>query len=238
MSVRFVRFAVRDPVGADTVPRPPIVEPTMSILRLRATRLDALRSALAVGLIGCALAPLTGAVAQHRAVAVAPGAITLDGRLDEPVWAQAPVHDRFVQYDPYTGQPAPTITRVRVAYDMQALYVAIHAHDPRPAQIRAPLVRFDKVFRDQDFVVVYVDAIGTRAAAQFFRVNAAGGMADGVHTAATDNEERASPTTATSSRCACPTRRCASPTRARAAGACRSRAACRASRRGCSSARR
>ena len=161
----------------------------MSVLRLRPTCLDVLRSALAAALIGGALAPATPACAQYRAVAAAPGAIQLDGRLDEPVWAAAPVHDQFIQYNPYTGQLAPTRTTVRVAYDMQALYVAIHAHDPQAALIRAPLVRFDKVFRDQDFVVVYVDAIGTRAAAQFFRVNAAGGMADGVHSAATDNED-------------------------------------------------
>lgn len=161
----------------------------MSAPRSASIHHAARRGLLAATLIGCALAAASGAVAQHRAVIAAPGAITLDGRLDEPVWADAPVHDRFVQYDPYTGQTAPIATRVRVAYDGGALYVGIHALDPQPARIRAPLVRFDKVFRDQDFVVVYVDAIGTRAAAQFFRVNAAGGMADGVHTAATDNED-------------------------------------------------
>ena len=130
------------------------------------------------------------AQAQYRATALAAGeSITVDGRLDEPVWQRAAVHDRFQQQDPYTGLPAPHATRVRIAYDDRALYFAVHALDPDPTALRAPLVRYDKVFRDQDFVVVYVDGVGSGAAAQFFRVNAGGGVADGVHTAATDNED-------------------------------------------------
>jgi hypothetical protein len=50
-------------------------------------------------------------------------------------------------------------------------------------------VRSDGVNRAQDFVVVYVDAIGQRSSAQFFRVNAAGSTADGMHTASDDSED-------------------------------------------------
>ena len=62
-------------------------------------------------------------------------------------------------------------------------------HDTAPERIREPLVRADQVNRTQDFVVVYVDPIGSRQAAQFFRVNAAGSTADGLHTAADDSED-------------------------------------------------
>jgi hypothetical protein len=133
-----------------------------------------------------------GAVAAqgHRAVALNDGErITIDGRLDETVWQRAPAHSAFQQQDPFTGKPAPFETRVRYSFDGNALYVAVHALDPQPQNIRAPFVRYDKVFRDQDFVVLYVDAIGTRASAQFFRVNARGAKGDGVHTTANDSED-------------------------------------------------
>jgi hypothetical protein len=55
--------------------------------------------------------------------------------------------------------------------------------------MRSPIVRADQVNRTQDFVVVYIDAIGSKRSAQFFRVNAAGSTADGLHTAADDNED-------------------------------------------------
>lgn len=146
--------------------------------------------ALFVGLTGAASAqaPSPAALPPLTAVA-ADGAIRLDARFDEPVWQRAPAYERFQQQDPFTGGPAPYRTRVRIAFDAQALYVAVEAFDPEPSALRAPLVRYDKVFRDQDFVVVYVDGVGTRAAAQFFRVNAAGSVADGVHTAANDSED-------------------------------------------------
>ena len=78
---------------------------------------------------------------------------------------------------------------MRVLYDERALYVGITALDSEPAQIRRPLVRNDQVNRTQDFVVVYIDAIGQRRSAQFFRVNAAGSTADGMHPAADDRED-------------------------------------------------
>ena len=141
---------------------------------------------------GVALLLLAGVAAGqgHRAVALAAGErIVIDGRLDEAVWQRAPAHNAFQQQDPFTGKPAPFETRIYYAVDKDALYIAVHALDPQPQNIRAPFVRHDKVFRDQDFVVAYVDAIGTRASAQWFRVNARGAKADGVHTTSNDSED-------------------------------------------------
>lgn len=138
------------------------------------------------------IALLAGAsLAQgHRAVALMPSdRIEIDGRLDEAIWRRAPMHNSFQQQYPYTGKPAPIETRVYYAYSTDALYIAIHAIDPDPANISAPFVRHDKVFRDQDFIAVYVDAVGSTASAQFFRVNARGAKGDGVHTTANDSED-------------------------------------------------
>ena len=115
--------------------------------------------------------------------------LPLDGTLDHPAWQRAPVHRDFFEKAPATGAVPLHETRVRVLFDAQVLYVGIDALDPEPALIRAPLVRHDGVNRTQDFVAVYIDAIGSRQSAQFFRVNAAGSTGDGMHTAADDNED-------------------------------------------------
>ena len=115
--------------------------------------------------------------------------LRLDGTLAHPAWQRAPVHSSFVEKAPETGAVPRHETRVRVLFDEQALWVGVEALDPDPSQIRAPLVRHDGVNRTQDFVVVYIDAIGRRQSAQFFRVNAAGSLADGMHTASDDSED-------------------------------------------------
>ena len=115
--------------------------------------------------------------------------LPLDGTLAHPAWQRAPAHQAFVEKAPATGAVPQHATQVRVLFDDQALWVGVEAHDPDPTQIRAPLVRHDGVNRTQDFVVVYIDAIGKRQSAQFFRVNAAGSLADGMHTASDDSED-------------------------------------------------
>ncbi len=130
-----------------------------------------------------------GDLAMH-AVRLNPGEhIVLDGTLANPAWQRAPVFDRFVEKDPEFGAKPLYETRVQILYDESALYVGVTAFDDQPGQIRAPLVRHDAVIRTQDFVVVYMDAIGKRQSAQFFRVGASGSIGDGMHTAADDNED-------------------------------------------------
>ena len=115
----------------------------------------------------------------------------IDGRLDEPIWQTAPVHDTFVQYRPVDGQPAPPAyrTTVQIVVEEHALVFGIRAFDPQPEDIRAPLVRRDEVRREQDFVTVVLDPVGTRRSAQFVRVNAASVVADGMYIADTDTED-------------------------------------------------
>lgn len=156
------------------------------------------RTLLRICSLACASWLLAGApLAQTQALTSAPitavrlnsdESIRLDGRLEEPVWQRAPVYRSFYEIDPVRGRTPDYETRVQVVYGDRALYVAVTALDPRPEQIRRPLVRHDQVNRTQDFVVVYVDPVGSKKAAQFFRANAAGSTADGIHTADNDNE--------------------------------------------------
>ena len=116
-------------------------------------------------------------------------ALVLDGSLSHPAWQRAPVFDRFIERDPVMGAAPVQATRVQLLFDDQALYVGFTVHETDRAQIRAPLVRPDGVNRTQDFVAVYIDAIGSKRSAQMFRVSASGSTADGMHTASDDYED-------------------------------------------------
>ncbi|TXC67172.1 hypothetical protein FSC37_20040 [Piscinibacter aquaticus] len=150
-----------------------------------------MKRALAVA----ALAALMGgeALAQPRArpLGAEAEALRIDGRLDEGARQQAPVHDAFVQYLPLDRQPPPEgyRTTLQLIVEEHALVVGIRAWDPRPQEIRAPLMRRDKVARDQDFVSVLIDPVGSRRAAQFIRVSAAGVLTDGMFMASTNKED-------------------------------------------------
>lgn len=141
-------------------------------------------------LLLCAALPLRAEEAPIRAVKLAPGErIELDGTLSHPAWARAPVFDRFVEKDPVFGATPPQATRVQVLFDDLALYVGVTALETQPERVRDVPVRADGVNRTQDFVVVYIDAIGGKQSAQFFRVNIAGSTADGLATASDDSED-------------------------------------------------
>ncbi|HET7729780.1 MAG TPA: DUF5916 domain-containing protein [Usitatibacter sp.] len=116
-----------------------------------------------------------------EAYRLAPGErVAVDGSLDEPAWSRAPLLDRFWQTAPDDKVEARIRTEARFAYDGHALYVAVRAHDPDMAQVRAPFARRDNVLRDQDMIVLNIDPVGTRKFAHFFRVNPRGSVGDGL----------------------------------------------------------
>jgi hypothetical protein len=124
------------------------------------------------------------------AVKLAPGErIRMDGTLSDPAWRRAPVFKDFMVREPEYGHRNEWETHVQVLYDDRALYVGITALDPQPELIRDPPVRHDLVLRPQDHVLVYIDPIGKKQSAQFFRVSASGSTADGMQTAADDSED-------------------------------------------------
>lgn len=104
-------------------------------------------------------------------------------------WAHAPVFEAFHERRPVFGAKPRDRTTAQVVFDDQALYVRVACFDRQPQDIRAELVRRDRVDSSQDSVAVYIDPIGRRQAAQVFKVNAAGSIADGLRTAAEDAED-------------------------------------------------
>lgn len=115
--------------------------------------------------------------------------IVLDGNLDDTGWSRAAPYDRFWEIFPQAEVEARVRTEVRFAYDDQALYVAVRAHDPDLSQLRAPFARRDNVLADQDMVVLFVDPVGNRKFAHFFRINPRGSVGDGLYNEDTANED-------------------------------------------------
>jgi len=120
------------------------------------------------------------AVPTRVDIAKLAGTIVVDGDPAEAAWANARRIDGFVEY--YRGDNAapPAQTIGLLAYDDQAVYVAFMADDPRPSDIRAPLVDRDKVLGDQDYVAILIDTLNDRRSGVAFRVNPRGVQTDSV----------------------------------------------------------
>jgi len=101
----------------------------------------------------------------------------INGVLDDEVWLHAPVQSGFTQQTPVPHGPITHTTSFQVAFDEDALYVAIRCEDPDPSGIVARLTRRDRS-PESDRIEVAVDARHDGRSAFQFQVNAAGVQAD------------------------------------------------------------
>ena len=96
-----------------------------------------LRAALPVTLVAAFAWTPAGAAGERTAAVSAPkpspvladAPIVIDGKLDERTWEQAPIIREFIQREPAEGLAPSHATEARVAFDANALYVAIRAFD-------------------------------------------------------------------------------------------------------------
>ncbi len=102
------------------------------------------------------------------------GPIHLDGVLDEPAWANAPVADHFMESFPNSKEIPPDRTEVRVLYDNEALYVGVRMYDSQPKLIAAQLARRDAVGIYSDWIHVMVGTYFDHRTAYRFSVNPLG----------------------------------------------------------------
>lgn len=94
----------------------------------------------------------------------------IDGRLDDPAWASAPVATDFVQLEPDEGRPSSERTKAWVLYGRDALFVAFKAYDRDPGGIVGQLTRRDQTsFSDR--VHVLIDSYNDSRTAFHFAVN-------------------------------------------------------------------
>jgi hypothetical protein len=126
------------------------------------------------------LASASAGTLPSTAVAVpriADAAVTIDGRLDEAVWARAAVLREFSQYLPNDNRPADDSTTVLVWYSPTAIYFGIRAYQDS-ASVRATLADRDNITGD-DYIEILLDTFNDRRQALVFGVNPLGVQADG-----------------------------------------------------------
>ncbi|HEX3477470.1 MAG TPA: DUF5916 domain-containing protein [Kofleriaceae bacterium] len=107
------------------------------------------------------------------------GPIRIDGVLDEPAWAAAPVAEQFMQERPAPGEPSRLHTSFRVVFDDAALYVGVRLDDPAAWAIQAPVGRRDDE-NASDWCFVEIDSRRDRRTAFSLGVNPAGVQVDGM----------------------------------------------------------
>lgn len=114
--------------------------------------------------------------------------VRVDAVLDEKVWAEA---QRIpIPYEWYPGDNVAAVaeTEVLVAHDDDTLYVAFHAKDPDPSQIRARYHERDAAFSD-DLVGFLVDPFNDDRRAFQFRVNPLGVQIDAINSDVEQSED-------------------------------------------------
>jgi hypothetical protein len=111
--------------------------------------------------------------------------ISLDGKLDEPVWREAPaIH--LVQQSPKPGAATPYDTEVRVIVTGDRIYFGFQCKDPDPRHISIHTMRRDETMgrdgatKTDDTVSIILDTYGDRRTGYFFQINAAGTRTDGL----------------------------------------------------------
>jgi hypothetical protein len=106
-------------------------------------------------------------------------AITLDGRLTEAAWRDAPVV-KLTQQSPKPGAPTPYETEVRIVVASDRIYLGFTCHDPQPERIAVHSLQRDPDLTGDDFVSVVLDPYGDHRTGYYFQINAAGARQDGL----------------------------------------------------------
>ena len=117
--------------------------------------------------------PKTDTRKSLHAVRLAGDLPSIDGRLDEAVWALAPAGTGFVQMRPNPGDPSRQKTEVRFAYDDDAIYVGVRLFDTAPDSVVGQLSRRDQEVYS-DWVYICLDSYHDRRTGFVFGVNPKG----------------------------------------------------------------
>ena len=103
---------------------------------------------------------------------------TIDGHLDDAIWATVPPLKDFVQVWPDEGQPATEQSEVRIGYNQNYLFFAFRFLDGEPHLIRAKnLERGGRNDRD-DHAYISLDTYLDKRNAYLFEMNALGTQDD------------------------------------------------------------
>jgi hypothetical protein len=138
--------------------------------------------ALALMLIALCPSPILGQHPDEGGVATITAMRTnnhprIDGFLNDACWMTAQRLGDFTQHEPVDGGAATESTLVQVAYDDEALYVAMEMFDSQPDGIVDRLTRRDRD-QDADCAYVAIDSYHDHQTAYMFLVYASGTQQD------------------------------------------------------------
>lgn len=105
--------------------------------------------------------------------------ITVDGKLDEPVWQTIrPVRD-FTQTSPDLGRPISERTEALIFYDSYNLYIGFRCYDSEPKKIVRRLGAHDSQ-GNSDSVALFIDPFDDKRTGYYFALSAGGVQFDAV----------------------------------------------------------
>jgi len=143
-------------------------------------------TSLAIVLFAAAIATEAAAQSPTGARSIPSGAATavdvgptIDGSLDDPMWALAEPLTNFVQYEPVEGASPSERTEVRFLYTSDALYVGAWLYDQEPGRIITGERRRDASLTDSDAVLLVFDTFRDGQSGFFFGTNPGGIEHDG-----------------------------------------------------------
>ncbi len=144
--------------------------------------LAALLATVSAGLSGVGGLEGQTASTEVRPVAIASRVTlppTVDGKLNEQLWQQAPVIAGFVQHEPFEGRPESERTEVRIVFDEEAVYVAAWLYDSNVSGLVVGETRRDASVDDSDAFLIVFDTYLDRQNAFVFATTPAGIEHDG-----------------------------------------------------------
>src|SRR5437867_11131068 len=104
--------------------------------------------------------------------------ITIDGRLDEPVWDGAPRATEFIQKEPDEGESISERTEIRVLYDSDNIYFGVVANDSQADRVIISERKKDFTVETGDSVQILLYTFHDERNAYEFVVNPAGAKWD------------------------------------------------------------
>lgn len=104
--------------------------------------------------------------------------VTIDGKLDEPLWQKVSYHDDLIVSSPDRGEPGQFQTQVRYFHTEYGLYVGVWAEQP-PETLLSRLSSRDS-FIQRDSIRISIDSSGEGLYGYFFAINLGGSITDGV----------------------------------------------------------
>jgi hypothetical protein len=104
----------------------------------------------------------------------------IDADLSDAAWSKALAIEDFLQVEPLAGEAPTERTSVRVLYDENNLYFAIHCYDSQPDLIVSRIMTRDGNLATGDNFRIYLDPSMTRRNGYVFEIGPTGGRMDAV----------------------------------------------------------